>query len=101
MGRWAWLGIVAIAVVMLGAMLRIEPLNWLFFAYSIIVPFVLGASMLFFNRWFVTESLRWQERVFRIRFGERLVLVYRVMAALIGAAFLVAGIVQVVELVLP
>jgi hypothetical protein len=99
MGRWARLGIVAIAVVMVGAILRIEPLNRAFFAYNIIVPVALGAYALFFNRRFVAESLRWQERIWRIRVGERMVLVYRVMVAGIGAIFLVFGIVQAAELV--
>lgn len=101
MGRWSWLAIVAIVVVMVGAVLRIEPLNQAFFAYTIIVPIALGAGMLFFNRRFVEDSLAFQERIFRIRFGDRWVPLYRVFAALIGAVFLVFGIVQAVELVLP
>jgi uncharacterized membrane protein YfcA len=101
MGRWAWLGIAAIVVVMAGAVLRIEPLNRAFFAYTIIVPIALGAFMLFFNRRFVLDSLRFQERVFKIRFGEQWVPFYRVFAGVIGAIFLVVGIVQAVELVLP
>lgn len=100
MGRWAWLGIVAILVVMVGAVLRIEPLSRVFFAYTIVVPFVLGAFMLFFNRRFVLDSLRWQERIFKFRFSEREVLFYRVFAAVAGAIFLVFGIVQAVGLVL-
>jgi hypothetical protein len=101
MGRWAWLGTVAIVVVMVGAVLRIEPLNWAFFAYTIILPIALGAFMLFFNRRFVDDSLASQERIFKIRLGDRWVPFYRVFAALIGAVFLVVGIVQAVELVLP
>jgi hypothetical protein len=101
MGRWAWLGIVAIVVVMVGAVLRIEPLNWAFFAYSIIVPIALGAYALFFNRRFVLDSLRWQERIFKIRFSEQWVPLYRAFAAVIGAIFLVFGIVQAVELIFP
>ena len=101
MGRWSWLAIVAIVVVMVGAVLRIEPLNWAFFAYSIILPIALGAYALFFNRRFVLDSLRFQERVFKIRLGDRWVPFYRVFAALGGAIFLVFGIVQAVELVLP
>jgi hypothetical protein len=99
MGRWAWLWIVAIAIVMVGAVLRIEPLNWAFFALSIVAPIALGAYALFFNRRFVLESLRWQERLFKIRFGEREVLFYRVLAAVVGAVLLVSGVVQAVELV--
>jgi hypothetical protein len=101
MGRWACLGILAIVVVMVGAVLRIEPLSWAFFAYSIIVPIALGAFALFFNRRFVLDSLRFQERVFKIRLGERWVPIYRVFAGVIGAIFLVFGIAQAVDLVLP
>lgn len=101
MGRWAWLGTVAIVVVMVGAVLRIEPLNWAFFAYSIILPIALGAYMLFFNRRFVLDSMRAQERIFKIRpVGERWVPFVRVFVGVMGALFLVVGIVQAVELVL-